>query len=83
MDLHDLIKYGVKDRRVVYEILAEHVLRFIYIPRAINVVKQLYDSDLHAKIMSELAFYGRASYEKCVSSLVSTFSEKNVGPKQS
>jgi hypothetical protein len=77
MDLHNLITFKLTDRGVFYEIVADHILHFIHIPRAIHIVKQLY-GDLHAKVMSELAFYGRASYERCISSLLSGFAEKDV-----
>jgi hypothetical protein len=69
MDMHDLITSKLTVRGVLYSIVPDNVLRFVHLPRVIQTVNQLY-GNICAMVMSELAFYGRASYEKCISSLL-------------
>ncbi|KAI6191804.1 DNA-directed RNA polymerase III subunit RPC3 [Aphelenchoides bicaudatus] len=78
LDLHNLVSFELAKRGVFYKILPDNVLRFIYLPRAINIVKQLY-GDLGAKIMKELAFHGRITYAKCISPLLSVHSDSDCG----
>jgi hypothetical protein len=77
MELHGLITFNLTKRGLFYDIVPNNVLHFIHLPRAIHIVKQLY-GDLHGKIISELAFHGRASYEKCINPLLASFPEKQV-----
>lgn len=72
-----MLSFSLTSRGVVYSIEADNVLRLIYLPRAILNVKQLY-SDFCAQIFSELAFYGRATFDECVSALRASNSDDEV-----
>jgi ABC-type antimicrobial peptide transport system permease subunit len=77
MDMHDFIKATLTNRGVSYSILSDNVLRFVHLPRVIHTVGQLY-GNVGEMMLSELAFHGRASYEKCASSLLRAVSEDDV-----
>lgn len=77
MELHGLILFTLTNRGVYYSIVPDNVLRLIHLPRAIHAIKGLY-GDLCGQIVNELGFYGRATYEKCVSSLWAVHSQNDV-----
>lgn len=72
-----MASFKLTNRGVYYSIVPENILNFIHLPRAIHAIKQLF-GEQEANIVTELAFYGRATYEKCISSLLTTQSEESV-----
>jgi hypothetical protein len=77
MELHGMVLFTLTNRGVLYSIVAENVLHLVHLSRAIQNVKRMY-GELCGQIVNELAFYGRASYEKCISALLAASSSEEV-----
>jgi hypothetical protein len=72
-----MITFTWTGREVMYSIVPENVLRLVHVPQAVYTTQQLY-GDLCGKILNEMAFHGRATFENCVSSLLSQHTYEDV-----